>query len=206
MVLSEADKKEIKKILENLEKEIEILYFKDENEQSKIFEEVLKEICSLSDKAKLEYLDKEKVKELGFEKGPLVTFKNYENIIFLGTPAGTEFQAFIETLRMLGSEVKLSKGAEKIKEINKKIEIWVFTTPTCPYCRMASLIANKFAIVNKNIKAVTINAPEFPEFIEEYMIVAVPKVVVKEGKKDLVIWEGALPEHAFAEKILNALH
>ena len=90
---------------------------------------------------------------------------------------------------------------EIIKKVDKPVNIMVFVTPTCPYCPLAVRTAHKFAIENENITASMIEATEFPELSNRYSVFAVPKVVIN----DKVSFEGAIPEEAFAKKVIEAI-
>ncbi|HDN01736.1 MAG TPA: glutaredoxin, partial [Candidatus Bathyarchaeota archaeon] len=61
--------------------------------------------------------------------------------------------------------------------------------------------AHKFAILNRNILGDMIEAIEFPDLSQKYMVMAVPKIVINEK----VTFEGAVPEMFFAQKIIEAI-
>ncbi|MEO0275174.1 MAG: thioredoxin family protein [candidate division WOR-3 bacterium] len=173
-------------------------------------EMILKEVSELSDKITLEIKnflsDEEDVKEYGIERVPAIVFLkgNGEDtgIRFYGIPSGYEFTSLIETIVMVSkSDSGLSENVkEKLKNIDKEINIKVFVTPSCPYCPRMVILANKVAFENKNIKTNIIEVIEFPELGEKYNVFGVPKTVINEN----IEFEGAVPEGYFIENLEKA--
>ena len=132
------------------------------------------------------------------EDGTLTDF----GMRYFGIPAGYEFSALIESviLASTGRSGLPPEIEEQIKEIDKDVKIYVFVTPTCPYCPRAVLTSHRFAVANPNIKGYMIEALEFPEWANQYHVHAVPKIVIN----DVIEFEGAYPEPFFAEKIREA--
>jgi glutaredoxin-like protein len=168
---------------------------------------LMEEISILSDKINLEVYDflkdKDKVESFKIDKIPanIIQGEIDYGIRFYGMPAGYEFATLLETMKLvsnrdsgLSSEIK-----EKLKALNKPVDIKVFVTLTCPYCPQAAITAFKFAMESSLITAETINAQEFPHLSQRYNVFAVPKVVINET----VQFEGAIPETMFLEKIMN---
>jgi alkyl hydroperoxide reductase subunit AhpF len=56
------------------------------------------------------------------------------------------------------------------------------------------------AVAGERVRAVAIDATEFPELSRAYRVMAVPKVVIN----DRVEFEGALPESQFLSAVLQA--
>jgi predicted DsbA family dithiol-disulfide isomerase len=61
-------------------------------------------------------------------------------------------------------------------------------------------LAQHMAIASDKIRAVAIEATEFPELSRAYQVNAVPKIVMN----DRVQFEGALPEAQFLEAVMRA--
>ena len=61
-------------------------------------------------------------------------------------------------------------------------------------------LAQHMAIASDKIRAVAIEATEFPELSRAYQVNAVPKIVMN----DRVQFEGALPEAQFLEAVVRA--
>jgi alkyl hydroperoxide reductase subunit AhpF len=57
------------------------------------------------------------------------------------------------------------------------------------------------AVASDHIRAVAIEATEFPELSRSYRVMAVPKIVIN----DRVEFEGALPEPQFLDAVLRAV-
>lgn len=62
-------------------------------------------------------------------------------------------------------------------------------------------LAHHLAVASDLIRADCVEATEFPELAQRYMVMAVPKTVVNER----VSFEGALPEAQFVEQVLRAV-
>ena len=61
-------------------------------------------------------------------------------------------------------------------------------------------LAQHMAVASKNVRADCIEAGEFPDLVQRYRVMAVPKVVINER----VQFEGALPERDFLAAVLQA--
>jgi len=171
--------------------------------------ELMKEVASLSDKIKVTEYDiaknEKEAKFLGVDKTPAVVIggKKIYNMFYFGMPYGHEFSALINDIIEASAGITTLKQEtkDKIKEVNKKMHIMVFVTPTCPYCPIAVHMAHQFAIENSNIRSEMIEAMEFPELADKYGVMAVPKIVIN----DVVEFEGAVPEEMFLDYINEAL-
>ncbi len=173
-------------------------------------ERILNEVSQLSDKISLEiknFLSDEKdVKEYGIERVPAIVFLRGDNqdtgIRFYGIPSGYEFTSLIEMIIMVSKNDSglNEKIKEKIRIIDKEINIKVFVTPSCPYCPKMVILAGKVALENKNIKTNIIEVIEFPELGEKYNVFGVPKTVINES----IEFEGMVPEGYFIEHIEKA--
>ena len=62
-------------------------------------------------------------------------------------------------------------------------------------------LAHHLAIASDLIRADCVEATEFPDMAQRYMVMAVPKTVVN----DRVSFEGALPEVQFVDAVLQAV-
>jgi alkyl hydroperoxide reductase subunit AhpF len=61
-------------------------------------------------------------------------------------------------------------------------------------------LAQHMAIASDKVRAVAIEATEFPELSRAYHVMAVPKIVMN----DTVQFEGALPESQFLDAVVRA--
>lgn len=208
--LDEKTLNKVKEYFARLESNVVIYYAIDDEEGergefSRMVEEILKLLSGLSNKLTAIKMNESLEHEFNIDKRPAIVIhgKDKYNIRYFGVPAGYEFGVIIEDI------VYASKGTPdlpkevllKLREINEKVHIQVFVTPTCPYCPIAAKAAHMYAIANLNITSDVVEVSEFPELAEKYNIFAVPKIVIN----DKVEVEGAIPHEFFIEKILEAI-
>ncbi len=62
-------------------------------------------------------------------------------------------------------------------------------------------LAQHMAVASDRVRAIAIEATEFPELSRAYQVMGVPKVVIN----DRVQFEGAVPEKDFLEAVLQAV-
>jgi hypothetical protein len=62
-------------------------------------------------------------------------------------------------------------------------------------------LAHHLAVASDLIRADCVEANEFPDLSQRYMVVAVPKTVINERAS----FEGALPETQFVDEVLRAV-
>jgi len=221
-LISDGDKKIIKEeFFSKLINPVRLLVFigKDHCQYCDQLKQLVEEISELSNLVTYELHDFDSEKELA-EKyriniAPAVVITQDGKdlgVRYFGLPAGHEFGSFLEDIVDVskGETDLLEETKEALKGINKDVQIYVFVTPTCPYCPMAVRMAHKFAIEhalagNDKILGDMIEAIEFPELADQYGVMAVPKVVIKVDSEDKVSFEGAYPEKMFLEKLLEAL-
>ncbi len=173
---------------------------------------ILKEVAELDDRITLNVYEKENSEhQLAFskfaiDKVPALTItKNGEDFRFryFGIPSGYEFSTLLEDIMMVSSDItELSQDTiSKISNLKDDIFIYIFITPTCPYCPRAAILSHKLAFTSPRIKAHVIESIEFPTLADKYGVSAVPKIVAN----DKVQFEGALPEEDFVGRILEAI-
>lgn len=117
----------------------------------------------------------------------------------LGAPAGYEFIALVRAIMLAGgAESTLSSASlERLQKIDRPVAIRVFSTPTCPHCPRAIMLAHEIAWSNPHVTAYGIEITEYPDLARQYRVTGVPKTVINE-----VEILGALPEDTFIEQIL----
>ncbi len=215
-IIDEQTKQHLKKDFETkLKNNVKIIFVsgKDCASCDKI-REILKLLDEVSNgKINIEEYDfdenKKIVEEYNVEMYPaLIIISEYNktgNIKFYGIPAGYEFISLIESIFMvsLGRTALSDNTKSIIKEIRKPVKIQVFVTPTCPHCPRAVIMAHQLAMENKNIESHMIEATEFSELSMKYHVMTVPKIVINEGKS---VFEGALPEPYFVQKVIEAVN
>ncbi len=172
---------------------------------------LLTEISELTDKIELRkinyVIEKEEAEKYGVERVPAIVItdegENIKGIYYYGIPSGYEFSSLIEDIIMVSNKDSELPDEIKtrIKTIDKPVNIKVFVTPTCPYCPRAVRTAHKFALENPNIVGEMIEAIEFNELANRFFVSAVPKIVIN----DSYMFEGALPDEMFLQKVLEAI-
>jgi len=214
-LIDEHTKEHLKKDFEEkLEKNIKIIFISGEVCQyCKEIREIVKTLEEISSgKITVEEYDFDKNKDIvekyNIEMYPaLVLISDYYpkgNVKFYGIPSGYEFISLVEDIFMLsvGKTALSDDTKDVIKGIMKPVKIQVFVTPTCPYCPRAVLTAHQLGMENPNIEAHMIEATEFGDLSMKYNVMAVPKIVINDGK---VMFEGALPEPYFVQKVIEAV-
>ncbi len=205
MVLEETDKQKVADYLKNVK--VTLLFFKSDSpdcEYCGVIEELLNDIKEISevDFRTLD-LDSPLAKKHGIKKAPAIIFEKYPNIRYYGIPSGHEFMAFLSIVKMASiGKVELPEDvqAEAIT-IDKPVDIMVFITPTCPYCKGPVVIGHMLAMLNPKITSIMVEAMEYRELAMKHQVSAVPKIVVN-GKASA---EGAIPPKAMLQLIQKAL-
>ncbi len=209
--LNEDISKQIKAIFEPMKEDVNIALFVDKTgcESCDDAKGYMKEMSELSEKLSLSVYDikgdKEKAAELGVEMTPSIVLldKEYKNngVKFNGIPAGHEINSFISgVLNVSGAGEELpDEIVEKIKSIDKPVNIKVFVTLACPHCPGAVSKAHKIALMNPNVNAEMIEANTFGELSQKFNVSGVPKIVFNEGP-DLL---GDQPIDAFIDAMEN---
>jgi len=208
--LTEKDQEYVRNLFANIQDEVKLVMFTQglECQYCRETRQILEEVSSLSDKISLTVYnfqtDKEVADKYGIDKIPatVVESKKDYGIRYYGIPSGYEFSSLLEDIIDVsrGESGFSPEAKKKLAMINKPLDIQVFVTPTCPYCPKAVRMANKAAIENENIKSAMIEATEFPHLSMRYNVRGVPRTMIGE---DFPI-EGAVPEMAFVDKLLEA--
>ncbi len=223
MFISEQDKLEIKKQVGDLLKPTDLILFSQKIgcEYCADTELLLKELTETLNNLKLviynPLIDVDLANKYGVNKElPAITLrtdKDY-NFKFLGIPAGYEFTWLLNSILMVANNqlpinqktINTLKEVDNILKSNQAIlELWVFVTPTCPYCPIMTINSTAFSIVTDNIKTINVEVSEFQDYAIKYNVMGVPKTILKLITKDNKVFEddieGALPENKFAEFI-----
>ncbi|MCS6956196.1 MAG: thioredoxin family protein [Candidatus Calescibacterium sp.] len=227
MFLTDEDRTEIKKQLGEMKNEMELLLFSQKIgcEYCSETEQLLKELVDTLPNLKLviynPVLDEDISKKYNIGKElPVIGVRSQSNpytanVRFLGIPAAYEFTWLLSLINMVANDrYPLQEStANSIREMDQMLdnnsavlELWVFVTPTCPYCPIMTINSTAVALLSKNVRAVLVEVSEFPEFAQRYSIMGVPKTVFKLIKQDKVFEasvEGALPENKFVDKLVG---
>jgi glutaredoxin-like protein len=210
MSLMPDDKKEllIKEFKEKLEKPVKILMFTQEVECRFCADtrKLAQELAALSDKITAEIYDfvadADKAKEYRVDKIPALAIigeKDYGVRIY-GIPYGYELQTLIEgVINVSTGRTNLSDETKKIlTDVKAPVHIQVFVSLTCHHCPVAATVAHKLAVENDFIRADVIDGTEFPQLVQKYAVMGVPKVIINEK----IEFVGAFNEDLFAEHVV----
>lgn len=205
MVLEDAEKQKVKNYLKDVK--TTLLFFKSDDPKCtycKVIEELLNDIKEVSEvDFKLLELDDPLAKKHGIKKAPAIIFEKYPNLQYYGLPSGHEFTPFLNVIKMASlGKVELPEAIQaKAIDIDEDVNIKVFVTPTCPYCKGPVLIGHMLAMLNPKITSIMVEATEYRELSTEHGVSAVPKIVVNDKESH----EGALSPDAMMQLIEKAL-
>ncbi|ACR79032.1 MULTISPECIES: thioredoxin family protein [Kosmotoga] len=211
-LLNDEIRTQVKDILSEMEGKVKLLFFenKDNCDYCSTIEQLLSELTEVTDMVVFEKYDadSEKAKEYSIEISPAIVLLTPDGVDkgvrFYGIPSGHEFGTLLQDI------ISFSKGAkpnlspesiERLKTIEKPIDIKVFVTPTCPYCPRAVITAHNIAMANENVVASMIEANEFPDLSMKFGVSSVPQIVIN----DEVIFVGAYPEKQFIDEVFKAV-
>ncbi len=208
MQISQKDMEEIRRRLRAVQNPVKILFFDGNTPECQLCKEIkelLNVLSQLNPNVSYEVHDykSELAKRLGIKYAPTITFEAKPNIRFLGIPSGFEFAVLLDDIISISNgsvELELSI-AKEIAKVDKKAEVLVFTTPTCPYCPLVVKAFHQFAFVNNNIVANMVDALEYQSLAEKWNVFAVPKTVINEK----VQIEGMQPPLLLAKKLREAI-
>ncbi len=113
------------------------------------------------------------------------------NIFYHGIPQHLEAQAFEEILKIAGDA----------KDEPAEVEIKIFTTPTCRFCKKAVVAAAKLIASKGGLRLRIYDATEFNELAAQYDVTAVPKIVVN----DVLFIEAQTTERGYEKLLRRAL-
>jgi glutaredoxin-like protein len=210
-MLDKQTKQEAKKQLDSLTGKVKLVVFTQEQECQYCAEnrKLAEEVAGLSANISLEVYDfekdKAKAEEYKIDKIPAIaiTGEKDDGIRFFGLPYGYEFASFLEALKLIsGGNPGLSDATKKyLDSLDKDVHIQVFVTPTCPYCPMAVILAQKLAGYSDKVRADMVEITEFPHLAVKYGVQGVPVSVINENTSQV----GAAPEPLLISKIKEAL-
>ena len=170
-------------------------------------QELLQELCDLSDKLTLEivdyYKDAEAVSKAGIERIPAFVIGNGDgNARFYGIPSGYEFAALLDTIVAAGTKSSTLEleTRRQLKRLTEDVHIQVFVTPTCGYCSTLAHTAHAMALESPHVHTDVVEVQEFPNLARKYSVKGVPRTIIN----DRVDFTGAVPESVLVQRILEA--
>ncbi len=210
-LLSDSDTQVLRQHLSAIDTPVTLLLFTQTiggSPSGPIAKQVLDEVAGLHDRIEVVeknfVLDTEDKAKYHVEREPaIVVLRNGEDtrMRFLGAPSGYEFVALVEAILLAGTAKTELEPASLalLAAVDAPTDIKVFSTPTCPHCPRAVVLAHKMAFSNPHITATAVEATEFMDLSRQYRVTGVPKTVVNETVEIL----GAIPEPEFIRAALQ---
>jgi glutaredoxin-like protein len=217
-LLNDEIRTQVREVFSELEEPIHVLFFgKDEEcDYCSDTQQLLEEVTNLSDKIELSIFnleaDEAVAKQYKIDKAPgfVIAGKNGDQILdygirYAGIPSGHEFSSLINSFLLVsGRDSKLGDDIRKmLKDLDKPVNMYVFVTPTCPYCPQAVILAHQMALESPMVESEMIEATEFPELSMRFNVSGVPQTTINEGAGTVV---GAVPEGNLMAEILRAVN
>ncbi|GAP10240.1 glutaredoxin-like domain protein [Bellilinea caldifistulae] len=217
-LLDDEIRNQVRDVLTGMVHPVEIIFFGSQSEPCEYCEDtrqLLEEVTSLSDKLTLQVFDLNKdavlARQYNVDKAPgfVILGKSGDNlddfgIRYAGIPAGHEFTSLINDILIVSKrDSGLSpETREFLNNLNQKVLLQVFVTPSCPYCPRAVVLAHQMALESPMVEAEMIEAMEFNSLADQFNVSGVPHTVINSGKGEVV---GAVPESHLVQKIREAL-
>lgn len=177
--------------------------------------QLVQEVVELSDLVELKIYDLEKDNELARQyhvdraPGLVIAAKDGEQVVdhgvrFAGIPSGYEFSSLIQAVVLVSSRDSglQEKTRQALKALSEPVHMLVFTTPTCPYCPRAVVLAFQMALESPMVQAEMVEATEFPELSNQFSVSGVPQTTINLGAGTVI---GAYPEEQLLEEIQLAM-
>lgn len=213
-LISTEDQANLRADFAALKRPVRLLFFSrvDDCETCPQARQVIEELPPLSNWITVEEIDfsteRERANSYGIDHVPALAIVGQDadglerdsHIRFLGTPAGYEFISLVRAIVLvgIGDSHLLDESRALVVAIDQPMTVHVFTTPTCPHCPRAVILAHEMAFLNPNITAYAVEATEYPDLASRYRVTGVPKTVVDDRVEIL----GALPEQEFIAQAL----
>lgn len=214
-LLSPADQAQLQQDFAQVTRPVKLLFFSQTFDCDTCLptRQILDELPPLSPHVTVEevnfVLEKERAARFGIDRVPAIALVTEDeqgqerdsHIRFLGMPAGYEFVSLIRAVVLVGGGTPLlsEQGRAMVAAVDRPMTLHVFTTPTCPHCPRAVVLAHEMAWANPNLTTFAVEATEYPDLARKYRVTGVPKTVVDDTIEIL----GAIPEEAFIQQALS---
>lgn len=180
-------------IFQRMEKKVKIITILDNNkpissevkgfagEISTLTEKVLVEVYQRGENPKIE-------EAANLDLYPALVLCNEEDeylgVSFHGVPGGHEFNSFIIALYNAAGPGQTidSHLLERIKELDKKVDIKIAISLSCTMCPEVVTGAQRIALENKNVTAQMLDLAHFEEIKNKYSIMSVPCMIINNEK------------------------
>ena len=188
--LDDTLREQLAAVVERFENKVKVVVFKDpNNEESVNIENAVKEIASISDKLEFSSYNAGENKELEAKvkitRTPTIAVLdkdgNFSGLKYSSLPSGHELNSFILGLYNVagpGQKVSSEEALEKIKNINKPVNIKIGISLACTKCPKTVQATQRIATLNKNVEMEMINIFTFQDFKNRYDIMSVPAIII----------------------------
>lgn len=208
---------QIKEIFAEMEGAVRILFFTKQEacDYCDEIDQLIGEVSELSDLISVEVRDLAESKEMAEQYdvlyAPTLVMLGHSGdeltdygVRLLGAPAGHEFTTLIhDILYVSKGRTDLDEDTKKyLKDLTEPLLLQVFVTPTCPYCPQAVLLAHQMALESDLVQAEMVEATEYTDLANQFMVSGVPQTTVNSGLARVV---GAVPAQNLIEQIETAL-
>lgn len=214
-LIAPADRERLRQDFLALRNPVRLLFFtrSDECDTCQQTRDILGELPPLSPRLIVEEIDfalePARAVAFGVDRAPAIVLIGEDDhgnprdshIRFLGAPSGYEFISLIRAILLVGGgpSTLSAENRTRVAAVSSPTAIHVFSTPTCPHCPRAVVLAHEMAFLNPQITAYAVEATEFPDLARRYRVTGVPKTVVD----DRIEMLGALPEDDFIRQALG---
>ena len=169
-------------VFSKMENPLVLKLYLDDKPVSSELKEYMNKICELTDKISMQIeSDDEKEK-------PCVRIcdkdGNELGLSFHGVPGGHEFTSFVLGLyNASGPGQKIAEESrERIKNINKNIDIKILVSLTCTMCPELVTSAQRIASLSNKVNVDVYDINHFGELKDKYNVMSVPCFVINEDK------------------------
>lgn len=192
-LLNDTLRNQLKGILAKIENNISLVSIVDENNSKSLeLRDLVLDICDLSNKVSSIIYRKgenpEMEDKVHANKYPIVALLNkngnYSGVKFHGVPGGHELNSFILAIyNLAGPGQALNEDIlNKIKSIDKQINIKVAVSLSCHVCPEVVTAAQRIAIENPNIETEMLDLSNFKDIKDKHKIMSVPALIINDSK------------------------
>jgi len=205
-LLSEDIKKQVKDVFAELQNSVEVLFFgkKEGCDYCDDTRRLIEEVVGLSDKLSTSVYDLEADKavadQYNVDKAPSIVIAAKDDgkvtdhgIRYAGIPSGHEFSSLINDMILVSKRDSALQQETRdfLKDLKSPVKMYIFVTPTCPYCPRSVMLAHQMAFESPMVEAEMVEAIEFPELSNRFNVSGVPQTTINDGAGTVV---GAVPE------------
>lgn len=189
-LLNEEVSKQVTEYLAPMQKSVKMVLFTDGDEcqTCKETKMLLTEVSALNEKISLDIKDikdnEDLASQYGIEMFPSFVILDeegtYKGVKFNGIPAGHEINSFLSALMdMSGIDFGFDKAiGNRLDKLDRKVNIKVFITLSCPHCPGAVSNAHRLAMSHPMIESEMVEAQTFGELSQKYNVSGVPKIII----------------------------